>query len=151
LVRVLAAPEGRLMENQIAIAALRRKRADLAGELIAAEAAVTKIRADLASIDRTILLFDPDANPSEIKPRRKVERNAWFRQGECARMIYEILRTASAPMTKRQIAERIMADKGIANDGRAAERMNKTVLAALHRAKGIERLMIGHVPAWRVA
>jgi hypothetical protein len=56
-------------------------------------------------------LFDPDIRPNTIRPKQQRARNAWFRPGECLRLIYDELRDAVQPMTTRQLAERIMRVK----------------------------------------
>jgi hypothetical protein len=55
------------------ISALRSKRAELSGELVAAEKRVVQLRADIASLDGAIRVFDPTAAPDKIRPilRRK--------------------------------------------------------------------------------
>ena len=70
-------------------------------------------RASLAHLDATMQLFDPDIRPDQIRPRQQRPRNAWFRPGECLRLIHDVLRDAPRPVTARALAERIMAMKGI--------------------------------------
>jgi hypothetical protein len=69
------------------IGALRNKREDLAGMLRQLEQQLVQQRANLAHLDATMQLFDPDIRPKDIRPRQRRERNAWFRQGECLRLI----------------------------------------------------------------
>lgn len=139
------------MADQIAIAALVAKRAELSGIIQRIERQLAAHRDSLAHLDATILLFDPEAKPSGIKPKATRERNAWFGHGECSRAIYDVLRSASEPMTTRQITDRIMADRGIPGDGRNVELVGKTVLGSLGRLPGVERVAIGNAVAWRVA
>jgi len=108
-------------------------------------------RANLAHVDATMRLFDPDIRPNDIRPKQLRERNAWFRQGECLRLIYDELREATQPATTRELAERIMQVKAIpaADDGR--ERVQKTLLAWLNRAKQtIARVETAGVVRWRL-
>jgi hypothetical protein len=53
----------------VTLNALIRKRAELAGEVERHEATARQLRIDLAGLDATIRLFDPDTDPSRIKPR----------------------------------------------------------------------------------
>lgn len=133
------------------VSALKSKRAELSGIIQQLEQQIARHREGLAHIDATILLFDPDAKPAEIKPRRQVARNTWFGQNECIRAIYDVLRSAPEPMTTRAISERIMATKGIPGEGRTAELIAKTVLGSLNRAKDVERMVVGGAVVWRVA
>jgi hypothetical protein len=134
------------------IGALRNKRAELAGVLRQLEQQLAQQRADLAHVDATMRLFDPEIRPNDIRPKQPRERNAWFRQGECLRLIYDELRQATQPVTTRELAERIMRVKAIpagGNDRR--ERIQKTLLASLNRAKPtIARVEIAGVVRWRL-
>jgi hypothetical protein len=97
-------------------------------------------------------LFDPDIRPKDIRPKQPRERNAWFRQGECLRLIYDELREATQPVTTRELAERIMRVKAILPaDDQRRERVQKTLLASLNRAKQtIARVEIAGVVRWRL-
>jgi hypothetical protein len=134
------------------IGALRNKRAELAGILRQLEQQLVQQRANLAHVDATMRLFDPDIRPNDIRPKLPRERNAWFRQGECLRLVYDELREASQPMTTRQLAEQIMRVKAIpAADDQRRERVQKTLLASLNRAKQtIARVEIAGVVRWRL-
>jgi len=44
-------------------------------------------------------LFDPDIRPKDIRPKQPRAHNAWFRPGECLRLIYDQLREATEPVT----------------------------------------------------
>jgi hypothetical protein len=56
------------MSEPHVIAALRRKRSELGGVVNQLEQRLTKQRADLAHLDATMQLFDPDIRPQEIDP-----------------------------------------------------------------------------------
>ena len=109
-------------------------------------------RANLTHVDVTMRLFDPDIRPKDIRPKQPRARNAWFRQGECLRLVYDELREATQPMTTRQLAEQIMRVKAIpAADDQRRERVQKTLLASLNRAKQtIARVEIAGVVRWRL-
>src|SRR6202789_3372797 len=129
------------------IGALRNKRAELAGMLRQLEQQLVQQRANLAHVDATMRLFDPD-----IRPKQPRARNAWFRQGECLRLIYDELREASQPVTTRQLAEQIMRVKAIpADDDHRRERVQKTILGSLNRAKQtIARVESAGVVSWQL-
>jgi hypothetical protein len=134
------------------IGALRDKRAELAGVLRQLEQQLAQQRADLAHVDATMRLFDPEIRPKDIRPKQPRARNAWFRQGECLRLIYDELREATQPVTTRELAERIMRVKAIpTGDNDRRERIQKTLLASLNRAKPtIARVETGGVVHWRL-
>jgi hypothetical protein len=132
--------------------ALRNKRAELAGTLIQLEQRLVRQRADLTHLDATMRLFDPDIQPNEVTPKQPRPHSAWFRHGECPRLIYDELRDAPQPMATRELTERIMRVKAIpADDDRCRELMQKTILGSLNRAKEtIARIEIGGVVSWRL-
>lgn len=134
------------------IGALTNKRAELAGMLRQLEQQLGQQRANLAHIDATMRLFDPAIRPKDIRPKQPRERNAWFRPGECLRLIYDELREATQPMTTRELAERIMRLKAIpAADDDCRERIQKTLLGSLNRAKEtIARVEIAGVVRWQL-
>src|SRR5882762_10465503 len=111
------------------IGALRNKRSELAGTVRQLEQQLAGHRANLAHLDATMRLFDPDVRPKDIRPRRVQARNVWFRQGECLRLIYDELREATQPVTTRELVERIMRVKAIpAADDQRRERVQKTLM-----------------------
>jgi hypothetical protein len=134
------------------IGALRDKRAELDGMLRQLEQQLAQQRASLDHVDATMRLFDPDIRPNDIRPRQRRARNAWFRPGECLRLIYDELREATEPVTTRELAERIMRVKVIpAADDQRRERVQKTLLGSLNRAKQtIARVEIAGVVSWRL-
>jgi hypothetical protein len=85
-------------------------------------------------------------------PRQQRARSAWFRQGECLRLIYDQLRDAPRPVATRELAERIMRAKAIpATDDHRRELIQKTVLGSLNRAKEtIARVETAGVVSWRL-
>jgi len=134
------------------IGALRDKRSELAGIVMSLEQQLVEHRASLTHLDATMRLFDPELRPEEIRPRQRRNCNAWFRPGECLRLIYDVLRDAPAPVTTRELAEQIVDLKSIPiADDRQRALIQKTVLASLNRAKEtIERVETAGVAGWRV-
>ena len=134
------------------VGASRNKRAELAGMVGQLEQQLARQRTNLAHLDATMRLFDPEIRPQEIRPRQQRARSTWFRQGECLRLIYDGLRHAPDPLTTRELAEQIMRAKAIpAADGRSRELIQKTVLGSLNRAKEtIARIEAAGVVSWRL-
>jgi hypothetical protein len=63
-----------------AVSALRNKRAELAGMVSQLEQQLARQRTNLAHLDATMRLFDPDIRPQEIRAKQQRTRSAWFRQ-----------------------------------------------------------------------
>jgi hypothetical protein len=134
------------------ISALSSKRAELAGIVSQLERQLGQQQANLAHLDATIRLFDPDIRPNTIRPKQQRARSAWFRPGECLRLIYDELRDAVQPMTTRELAERIMRLKAMPMvDDRQRELVQKTILGSLNRAKEtIARVETAGLVRWRL-
>src|SRR5208283_5198393 len=69
--------EHSLMGEPHVISALSNKRAELAGIVIQLERQLDQQQADLAHLDATIRLFDPDIRPNRIRARQQRARSAW--------------------------------------------------------------------------
>jgi hypothetical protein len=134
------------------VSSLREKRLEVTGILEGLERQANARRADLAHLDATIRLFDPNDILVAAQPARRRRYNDWFRPGECRRRIHDVLRDATEPMATREIVEKIMAAKHLLSDNaRARELIYKTVLGSLNRATDtIERTQTAGSVAWRV-
>jgi hypothetical protein len=126
------------------------KRSELAGIVGQLERRLAEHRADLIHLDATIRLFDPDVQPDEIRPKQPRAHSAWFRPGECLRLIYDELREVPQPLATRELVDRIMRVKAMTTmDDRQRALFQKTVLASLNRAKEtIARVEIAGLVRW---
>jgi hypothetical protein len=82
------------MADPHVISALTAKRAELSGELIAAEKRVLQLRDDINSLDRTIRVFAPTSEPhTENDSMRTADpfRDRWFESGFLQRGVCEPL------------------------------------------------------------
>ena len=133
--------------------ALREKRFELSGIVSRLEQQLAQHRGSLTHLDATMRLFDPDLASQDADPAPQRGRVSWFGPGECRRLIYDVLRDAPQPLATRELAERVMAAKGIpaVGDHRTRALIQKTVLASLSRAKGtVERTEVDGVVSWQV-
>lgn len=140
------------MAEQHVICVLQNKRAELSGMLRQLEKLLAQQRANLAHLDATTRLFDPEIRPKDIRPRLRRARNARFPPSECLRPIHDKLREATQPATTRELAERIMRLKSMPmTDDRCRELVRKTLLSSLNRAKTtIARVETAGVVGWRL-
>jgi hypothetical protein len=134
------------------IRALQDKQAELTTGIDRLEQQIGEYRAGLAHLEGAMRLFDPSILPEAVHPERRAAQRMWFRPGESLRLIYDVLREASHPMATRDIAERVMAAKGIATaDDHSRGLIQKTIHASLNRAKEtVERVTADGVVRWRV-
>src|SRR5258708_22615451 len=77
----------------LGVAALIRKRAEIAGNIADLESQITALRDDLLHVDHTLRLFDPNVEPRHIPAKHPQIRNdGYFGRGEITRRIYDALR-----------------------------------------------------------
>ena len=135
------------------VATLKDKRAELSGGIADLEKRIGQHRADLLHVDAVLRLFAPDLEPAAILPKAVRRLSGWFRPGELARMVLDVLRTAPAPLSIREITAQVMERRGLdPQDGRMAELLRKLVRNAVNRqaADLVERVEDGTLVRWRV-
>jgi hypothetical protein len=104
------------------VAALKDKRAELSGVIADLEKRLGQHRANLLHVDAVLRLFAPEFEPAAIRPKAVRRQNEWFRPGELARLVLDILRVAPAPLTIREITAQVMPRRGLdPQDGRTAK------------------------------
>ena len=135
------------------VAALKDKRAELSGGIADLEKRIGQHRADLLHVDAVLRLFAPEFEPAAIPPKAVRQPSGWFRPGELARMVLEVLRAAPAPLSIREITAQVMERRGLdPEDARTAELLRKLVSNALNRqaADLVERIQDGVLVSWQV-
>ena len=115
--------------NKYALAALRERRAELAGEITATESRLRHLRESLVHVDGTLRLFDPNADPAKITAKRPYKRVKLFGAGKLNRLILDALRKAGRPLGTGEVVEAIVAGLGFGDD--AAKGMRNRVRANL--------------------
>src|SRR5918997_114498 len=110
------------MADEIAVAALVRKRAELAGRIDHARAELDGMLAGLAALDTTLRIFDPELRPEAVRPKPYRPASGQPSPGIRSRDVLGVLRETGRPMTAREIAERLLAGQGMVGDERLAHR-----------------------------
>ena len=110
---------------------------------------------DLDNVDATIHLFDPSIELEEIKSKPVPPRHHAFR-GEISRIVLTTLRNTKRPLTCEEIAQRVIADRGLnTTDERLVRLMAKRTGACLrdNRKKGVAQSKMGpdRLLVWVVA
>lgn len=102
--------------NQYAIAALKDRRATLAGEVQQFKEAIRHRLDSLAHIDATLRILDPSYRADTVAPKR-LRRVKLFGGGELNRLILDTLRKAEGrPLSNMEIAKAIIEVKGYGHD-----------------------------------
>jgi hypothetical protein len=137
------------MAQSIIVHALTEKRAEVSGQIVVLEDRIRQFRADLAHIDATLRLFDPEAKPAAIRAKRPPHKrqDGMFQEGEITRRCRDTLRVAGAsPLSAEEIVRATLTDKGLdPEDGRLRRDLIGRFLMALHRLHRVGHVRkIGH-------
>jgi hypothetical protein len=68
--------------NKYPLAAIRERRAEMAGEITSLQKRLRQLRESLVHVDATIRLFDPDGDPTKIPGKRPYKRVKLFGAGK---------------------------------------------------------------------
>ena len=71
------------------ISGLKRKRGEIAGQILIVMGQLKMLQSDLATIDRSLGLLDPFIEPRKIKVLRPTHRFKYFEAGELAKLIFD--------------------------------------------------------------
>ena len=128
------------MADQV-LPALVNRRAELSGAIEKMQGELQQLHADLAALDAVIRQFDPEYPVGSIRPKyRRAPAAAEF--GAMSRTVLDVLRRAGEPITAAEIAQRIIAERGLnAGDRALRSTMVKRVGMALRyqRTNGMVR------------
>ncbi|MRD74185.1 hypothetical protein GH865_13150 [Rhodocyclus tenuis] len=75
---------------------------------------------DLQHLDATIKLFDPEYDLRTIRAKEMRQRNHYFDNGECHRLMLEALRELGGRANTAQIVQRVSERKGFEADAHHA-------------------------------
>ena len=135
-----------------AMQTLERLHAELGGQILENKEEAQRLAGQMLHVEAVIKMLDPTYNPRRISVKRR-RPNPWFKRGTVYRRAVDVLRTATEPMTAREIAERVLVTANIKRpDKRALADLTGTVLASLrnHSGKGVHRDNEGSPARWAV-
>lgn len=137
--------------NKYALAALRDKRATLAGEIAQLDKQAKWKRDQLEHVDATLALFDPNYRVGSIPAKKPYRHIKLFKQGELGRLILDSLRRAGRPISTAEVVTAVMAQ------GHQGESVRATMtprvrgnLAYLERRQKVRKLGRGKTVKWHL-
>lgn len=142
-------------EHPVAVAALIRKRAEIAGMIHDLQKQIELHRADLAHIDGALRLLNSPVPGSAIPAKRtRPKAEGYFVHGELGRRIYDTLRESPEPITAADLARAAMADKGLGEDKDIRGLFVRRFLVRLDQMAlrdHVERIGGGNGVRWRLS
>jgi hypothetical protein len=105
----------------------------------------------LLQVEAVLQMLQPGFNAAAIAAKRRVKSNPWFKRGTLYRSALDVLRRATAPMTSREIADALIADKAPQATRKRAIDLQAAVLAALRKRNGGTVVGDGAPTRWKLA
>ena len=119
------------MANSHVVSGLLDKHAEISGLINKHQSEINKLNQSLAALDSTIKLFSPEIDLRSHRSKVIRERNRFFKNGECIRLILDVLREADEPLTPVAITDHIIALKLLSIDSTETDHVRNTIYAAL--------------------
>ena len=104
--------------NKYALAALKKRRAETAGEITDLKKQLAWRQSQLDHLDATLLIFDPEIDPRTLPVSRPRKRVKLFKQGELGRLILDALRRAGKPLGTHEITTALLTAGGYGESAR---------------------------------
>src|SRR5260221_5488252 len=95
-----------------AINTLERLHAELGGQILENKQRHGELSDQMRHVEAVIKMLDPGYSLRAISLKRR-QPNPWFKKGTIYRRAVDMLRTATEPLTAREIAERVLAAHNI--------------------------------------
>jgi hypothetical protein len=140
-------------DHPVAVAALSRKRGEIAGLIAELEKQLAAHRADLVHMDNALRLMNSPIPGDDIPARKPRPRNAgYFVHGELSRRIYEAFREHET-VTAADIADEAMRAKQLDDKGVRATFIARFLVRLDQMAlRGhVQRIKEGQSVRWRLA
>ena len=121
------------MAESMVVSGLVSKRAEVAGQIASFKTEIIRLQSALLHLDGSIKLFAPEFDLHTVKAKRNNKRNQYFAKGEAQRIVFDAMREAGQPLNSREITDRLLKRKGITSSAELIARIQKNVIAVLHR------------------
>ena len=121
------------MADTHVISALTTKRGELLGSIRHYKQLITSLDKDLATIDATIRIFEPDYKFDSTKIVNKHRRNTYFNNGEAKILILDTLRIKSEPIRTDDLSDIVASKKDLFFENDYETRsFRKAIISALN-------------------
>jgi hypothetical protein len=123
--------------------------AELARKFAEDRTAGVKIKTAMMQVE-AVLQIQPSFDVRSISAKRRNKSNPWFKRGTLFRSAVDVLRRATAPMTAREIAEKLIAGKAPQATRKQAIDLQAAILVALRKRNGGTVVGEGAPARWRL-
>jgi hypothetical protein len=120
--------------NSHAISALKRRRAEIDGEIEACRQRLESLTEAIVHLDASLALLDPSYDSASVRPKRLYRRAKLFGGRKLTSLILDALRRAERPLTTEEIVAAIADGNASAPNVRKRIRMALRYLAKRGRS-----------------
>jgi hypothetical protein len=142
-------PRAEIASKQ-AVYTLTQLHAELAGKFLENRNAAVKIKTAMLQVEAVMQMLQPGFSVKGLSAKRRNKSNPWFKRGMLFRGAVDVMRRAGTPMTAREIAEALIADKAPQATSKQAKDLQAAILAALRKRDGGTVVGEGSPARWRL-
>jgi hypothetical protein len=102
----------------------------------------------MMQVEAVVKMLQPGFNVASIAAKRRNKSNPWFKRGTLFRSAVDVMRRAGTPMTAREIADALVADKAPQATRKQAIDLQAAILAALRKRDGAMVVGVGAPARW---
>lgn len=144
------------MAESHVVTGLAAKRAELAGLIAHHQKEIERLGGDLRHLDAAIKIIAPDTDLRSMRVKAFRRRNSYFKPGDAPRTLLDILRRGAQPLSSRELAEAVLAARGMQASDERIDAVQKSILATLKRLEARSLVQVasvgkGGTRAWRIA
>jgi hypothetical protein len=135
-------PKAQIASKQ-ALYALAKLHSELAGKLIDSKIESRRLTVCMMQVEAVMKMLEPGYSVATIAVRRR-KLNPWFKRGTVYRLALDALRAAPAPSTAREIAEAMLAAKGITGTPRrSVSNLGQSILRSFQNHRDRTVVVVG--------
>jgi hypothetical protein len=140
------------IKTKQAVYTLSQLHAELAGKFLEARRQGVRLKTAMLQVEAVLQMLQPGLSVASIAAKRRNKSNPWFKRGTLFRSAVDVLRRATGPMTPREIATTLIADKAAPATRKQFMDLIAAIHAALRKRDGVTVTVTGEgVPArWRL-
>ena len=124
------------MSHSYALSALVSLRNEFAGKISALQQEVGRIDSEIKTLDAAIKIVDPSFKLTTLRAKRTRSKNVFFaKHGEASRLVLQILRESTVPLSTTEVTELAIRHKGLNRASIDLKALKACILTTLSRQR----------------
>jgi hypothetical protein len=138
------------IKTKQAVYTLSQLHAELAGKFLETRRQGVRLKTAMMQVEAVLQMLQPGFSVAGIAAKRRNKSNPWFKRGTLFRSAVDVLRRASSPMTPREIATALIADKAAPATRKQFMDLTAAIHSALRKRDGVTVVSEGAPAKWRL-